>query len=100
MHFDRGRDPQTAALYLEQAARNALQRSAYSEAGRHLARGQEILEAIPEGRGRLRLELKLSLLLGHVLKTTKGWGVEDVERLYERAREISEELADTASLLE
>jgi predicted ATPase/DNA-binding winged helix-turn-helix (wHTH) protein len=100
MHFDRGRDPQTAALYLEQAARNALQRSAYSEAGRHLIRGQEILEAIPEGRGRLNLELTLSLLLGHVLQTTKGWAVEDVERLYERARELSEELSDTSSLLE
>lgn len=100
MHFDQGRDPQRAVLYLEQAARNALQRSAYSEAGRHLTRGQEILEAVPEGRGRLRLELALSLLLGHVLKTTKGWGVEEVERLYGRARKLSEELADTASLLE
>src|SRR5215510_12073219 len=100
MHFDRGRDPQTAALYLEQAARNSLQRSAYSEAGRHLTRGQEILETIPEGRGRLLLELKFSLLLAHALKTTKGWAVEDVERLYERASELSEELADTASLLE
>jgi len=100
MHFDRGRDPQTAGLYLEQAARNAIQRSAYSEAGRHLTRGLEILEAIPEGDGRLRLELSLTLLLGHVLKTTKGWGVEDVERLYERARELSEALTDTSSLLE
>lgn len=42
----------------------------------------------------------MSLLLGHVLKTTKGWAVEDVERLYVRARELSKELADTARLLE
>jgi DNA-binding winged helix-turn-helix (wHTH) protein/predicted ATPase len=100
MHFDRGRDPQTATLYLEQAARNALQRSAYAEASRHLTRGQEILDAIPEGSERLRLELKLTLLLGHVLKSTKGWAVEDVELLYERARELSEKLAATSSLFE
>ena len=100
MRFDRGRDPQRATLYLEQAARNAIQRSAYSEAGRHLTRGQELLEAIPEGRVRLRLELKLSLLLGHALKTTKGWAVEDVERHYERARELSVKLKDTSGLFE
>ncbi|HEX5082150.1 MAG TPA: AAA family ATPase [Blastocatellia bacterium] len=100
MHFDRGRNPQTAGLYLAQAARNALQRSAYSEAGRHLTRGQELLEAIPEGLERLRMELALSLLLGHTLQKTSGWAVEDVERLYERARELSEEITDTASLLE
>src|SRR5262245_44481986 len=88
MHFDRGRDPQTAALYLEQAARNALQRSAYSEACRHLTRGREILETIPEGGGRLILELKFSLLLSHALKTTKGWAVEDVERLSDLPREL------------
>ncbi|HEY6403206.1 MAG TPA: hypothetical protein VI479_17430, partial [Blastocatellia bacterium] len=100
MRFDRGRDPQTAGLYLAQAARNALQRSAYSEAGRHLRRGQKILEAIPEGLERLRLELTMSLLLGHTLQKTSGWAVEDVERFYERARELSVEITDTAGLLE
>jgi DNA-binding winged helix-turn-helix (wHTH) protein/predicted ATPase len=100
MHFDRGRDPQTASLYLAQAARNALQRSAYSEACRHLTRGQEILEVVPEGPERLRLELTLSLLLGHTLQKTRGWAAEDVERFYERARELSEEITDTAGLLE
>ncbi len=100
MHFDEGRDPRRAVSYLEQAARNTLHRSAYSEAGRHLNRAQEILEALPEGRGRLRLELELSLLLGHVLKTTKGWSVEGVDRIYGRAYGLSKELADTARILE
>ncbi len=100
MHFDQGRDPRRAVSYLEQAARNALQRSAYSEAGRHLTRGREILETIPEGRERLRQELDLSLLLGQVLMTTKGWGVEDVERIYRRARELCEELGDATHLLQ
>ena len=59
MHFDHGRNPQRAVLYLEQAARNALQRSAYSEAGRHLVRGQELLEALPEGRGAARFRTRI-----------------------------------------
>lgn len=100
MHFDQGRDPRRAVSYLEQAARNALQRSAYSEAGRHLARGQEILESLPESRGRLRLELDLLLLFGQVLMTTKGWGVGEVERVYLRARDLCQELDDASSLLE
>ncbi len=100
VHFDQGRDPRRAVQYLEQAARNALQRSAYSEAGRHLTRGQELLETLPEGRRRLRQELELSLLLGQVLMTTKGWGVEGVELIYHRARELCEELGDASHHLQ
>lgn len=100
MHFDQGREPRKAASYLEQAARNALQRSAYPEAGRHLTRGREIIEALPEDHERLRLEIELSLLLGKVLMATKGWGVEDVSRVYGRARELCVELGDTSRLLQ
>jgi DNA-binding winged helix-turn-helix (wHTH) protein/predicted ATPase len=100
VHFDQGRDPQRAELYLQQAARNALQRSAYSEACRHLTRGQEILEALPEDRERLRLELELSFLLGKALMATKGWGADDVKRVYGRARELCEELGDASRLLQ
>jgi predicted ATPase len=74
MHFDQGRDPGSAVLYLEQAARNALDRSAYSEAARHLNRGQDLLKGLPEGRARLQSELELSFLLGKVLMARKGSG--------------------------
>ncbi len=100
MRFDQGRDPRRAVTYLEKAARNALQRSAYSEAGRHLTRAQELLEALPEGRRRLRQELSLSLLLGQVLMTTRGWGIEEVEPIYNRARELCDELRDTPNHLQ
>ena len=100
VHFDAGRDPQKAVSYLEQAARNAVQRSAYSEAGRHLLRGRELLEALPEGQARLRLELELSLLLGQVLATTQGWGVAEVELVYGRARELCGQLGDVSRLLQ
>jgi DNA-binding winged helix-turn-helix (wHTH) protein/predicted ATPase len=100
VHFEHGRDPSRAVSYLEQAARNALDRSAYSEARRHLERGQKVLEALPEGRERLQRELEFLLLLGRVLMTTKGWGGEEVERVFFRARELCEELGDMPRLLQ
>jgi hypothetical protein len=93
--FRAGARPFRAVSYLEQAARNALDRSAYSEARRHIERGQELLQALPEGRVRLRRELDLLLLLGHVLKTTKGWAVKEVECIYDQARGFSKKLGDT-----
>jgi DNA-binding winged helix-turn-helix (wHTH) protein/predicted ATPase len=100
MHFDQGRDPGSAVLYLEQAARNALDRSAYSEAGRHLNRGQDLLKGLPEGRARLQSELELSFLLGKVLMATKGWAVAEVERVFGRARALCEELKDESRYLQ
>jgi len=100
MHFEQGRDPRRAVSYLEQAARNALQRSAYSEAGKHITHGQVLLEALPEGRVRLRLELNLLLLLGQMLMTTKGWGVEEVASVYRRARVLCEQLDDVSRLFQ
>src|SRR6185295_14397407 len=78
----------------------ALDRSAYSEARRHLERGQKVMEALPEGRERLQRELEFLLLLGRVLMTTKGWAGEDVERVFCRARELCEELGDRPRLLQ
>jgi DNA-binding winged helix-turn-helix (wHTH) protein/predicted ATPase len=100
VHFELGQDHRCAVGYLEQAARNALQRSAYSEALRHLTRAREVIKMLPEGRARQRRELKNLLLLGHVLKTTKGWAVDEVERIYAQARELSKELGDTTSLFQ
>jgi DNA-binding winged helix-turn-helix (wHTH) protein/predicted ATPase len=100
MHFDYGRDPGRAVPYLEQAARNALDRSAYSEAGRHLNRGQDLLNALPEGRVRLRSELELSFLLGKVLMATKGWAFAEVERVFGRARELCKELEEDSRYLQ
>jgi DNA-binding winged helix-turn-helix (wHTH) protein/predicted ATPase len=100
MHFEQGRMPRKAVRNLEQAARNALERSAYSEARRHLERGQKLMDALPAGRQRMRRELEFLLLLGKVLAATKGWAVEEVEGVFLRARKICEELDDTPRLLQ
>jgi DNA-binding winged helix-turn-helix (wHTH) protein/predicted ATPase len=100
MHFEQGRLPVKALTHLRQAARNAVDRSAYAEAHRHLARAQEILPSLPEGRRRLRQELETLLLLGRVLMATKGWARDEVECLYRRARAICEQLGERSRLLE
>jgi predicted ATPase len=100
MHFEQGRELHKAVLYLEQAARNALERSAYAEASRHLERGRELLEGIPENRQHLTHELRLLLLMGRVLAATKGWAVGEVESVFIRARDICQELGDTPRLLQ
>jgi DNA-binding winged helix-turn-helix (wHTH) protein len=100
VHFEQGRDLRKATRYLEQAARNTLQRSAYPEAHRHLVHARELLTKLPESRERLRRELALSLLLGQVLETTKGWAVDEVEHSYSRARELSRALGDESHRLQ
>jgi DNA-binding winged helix-turn-helix (wHTH) protein/tetratricopeptide (TPR) repeat protein len=100
MHFEQGRDAKSALAWLEQAALNALRRSAYPEAHRHLVHALALLTRLPEDRARLERELSLMLLLGHVLESTKGWGVDEVERAYSRARELCEELGDEFRLLQ
>ena len=72
VHFEQGRDPRRAVSHLEQAARNALHRSAYPKrSGNSLARSS-FIEPCPDGHERLRREARLSLLLAQVLETTKG----------------------------
>jgi DNA-binding winged helix-turn-helix (wHTH) protein len=100
VHFEQGREPDKAAAYLEQAARNALFRSAYSEAQRHLVRALEAARSLRPNRERLRREATLSLLLGHVLETTKGWGADEVAETYARAEELCTALRDGSGLLQ
>ena len=100
MHFEYGREFQKAVLYLEGAARGAIERSAYSEARRHLTRGLELLPMLPEGRERRCQELELMLLHGQVLKATEGWSVDEVEGVYSQAHKISEELGEHSQLLQ
>jgi DNA-binding winged helix-turn-helix (wHTH) protein/predicted ATPase len=100
VHFEHGRDPDRAVSYLAQAARKAVERSAYAEARFHLERGQKMLELLPEGEQRLRRELEIMLLLGRVLAAREGWAVAQVEKVFLRARDICDELGDDRGLLQ
>jgi tetratricopeptide (TPR) repeat protein len=66
-HFVRGRDTGRAVCHLRYAGEQALQRSAYHEAGTHFTHGLELLQTLPESAERtqqgidLRLALRLAL---------------------------------------
>jgi predicted ATPase len=95
LHFEHGQDLQRAVAYRQQAAENAIRRSAYPEAHQHLARGLEMIPRLPETRIRAQHELGLSLKLGTVLMATKGWGAAETEHVYIRSRQLCQQLGDT-----
>ncbi len=100
VHFEQCGAAGQAVSYLEQAARNALQRSAYAEAHRHLTHALELLDGLAEGRDRIRKEAPLWLLLAQVAETTKGWSAGDAEQAYARARELYRTLGDQSHLIQ
>jgi DNA-binding winged helix-turn-helix (wHTH) protein/predicted ATPase len=99
VHFEQGGDAGRAVSYLEHAAGNALQRSAYAEAHRHLTHALELLDGLPGSRARIRREASVWLLLAQVAETTKGWSAGEAERAYARARELCRKLGDQSRLI-
>jgi DNA-binding winged helix-turn-helix (wHTH) protein/tetratricopeptide (TPR) repeat protein len=98
LHFERGRDALRAVRYRHHAAEHALQRCAYREAVEHLARGRDLLQAVPDERQRPPLELEMQMTLGPALIALHGSGAPEVEAAYLRARELAEAMGDTARL--
>ena len=97
-HFEQGRNFERALRYREQAARNALRRSAPREAIEHLSAGLAILGRLPEGPERLEHELQLRLATGAAVQSTKGYGAPEVQEAYERAGELCQRLGETPHL--
>jgi DNA-binding winged helix-turn-helix (wHTH) protein/DNA-binding CsgD family transcriptional regulator/predicted ATPase len=99
-HFERGRDVRKAAVYLEQAARNAIQRSAYVEADRHLRTVADLLVYWPPDRRRRQLESRLALLVAQSQEATRGWAAAEVAEAFEKARALSVTLRDDTRWLQ
>lgn len=98
VHFEQGRDYPRAVQYHEQAARNALRRSAPQEAIAHLSTGLALLKNQPETPERVRQELSLYVTMGPALIAAKGNGAAEVETAYARARALCERMGDTPQL--
>jgi predicted ATPase len=79
-----------ALEYHERAGRQALQRSAYTEAMRGLMAALELIQRLPHNAERDQRELALQTSLGPVLMATKGWAAPETERVYLRAQELAE----------
>jgi predicted ATPase/DNA-binding winged helix-turn-helix (wHTH) protein/energy-coupling factor transporter ATP-binding protein EcfA2 len=94
VHFEHGQMYQKAVQYREQAAENAVQRSAYKEAVGHLTRGLGLLMRLPDSEERVRSELALQAILGPVLMATKGQGSPEVDATYTRAYALCQQVPD------
>ncbi len=99
-HYDRAGDNPKAVHYLQLAGRQAYERLAYQEANAHVARGLELLAALPEGRARDQQEIRLRLVLGRVLTAIKGPTNEEIGAALRRAHELCRLTGDTSELRE
>jgi class 3 adenylate cyclase len=97
-HYGRSGNVPKAVSYLQPAAQQAMNRSAFAEADNHLAAGLELLRTLPNDAERARTELAL-LLSQARCRTYIGSSSATVEIL-EQAREVSEKFGDDASRFE
>lgn len=99
LHFEQGRDADRAARYLEQAAANALRRSAAAEAVALLTHGIDVLSTLPDTDERQQRELTMQSVLGAALTITEGYVAPAVERAYARAWELCQQFENMSQLL-
>jgi predicted ATPase len=99
-HYSHSGNTAKAVYYLQHAGQQAEQRSAYTEAIRHVTRALELLKTLPDTPERCQQELRMQLTLGRALMATKGWTTQDVEHTYARARELCRQVGDTSQLFQ
>ena len=87
-----------AIPYWQQAGQRAVQRSAHAEAIAHFRKGLDLLKILPDSSERAQQELGLQVALGPALMVTKGWGAPEVEPVYARARELSQQVEESPEL--
>ncbi|MBW2389830.1 MAG: TOMM system kinase/cyclase fusion protein, partial [Deltaproteobacteria bacterium] len=93
-----GRAPEAIGHY-QRASQRATQRGAQAEAIGHLHVAIGLLCGLPESAEREQQELQLQIALGGCLFAAKGGADPEVERVYERARELAGEARETPELL-
>lgn len=99
-HFELGRDYKRAAKYFQEAADNAIRRFAYHEAVGLSRRGLELLGKLPDTPERAVQELSLQLALGVPLIATEGYAAPSVGGVYQRARDLCQQLGETPDISE
>ncbi len=83
-----------AIEYWQRAGRLAMAQAANKEAAAHFRKTLELLATLPETRERRMEEIALQSALGGALIHMKGVASQDVERTYDRARELCEGVGD------
>ncbi|WP_430678824.1 AAA family ATPase [Mesorhizobium album] len=98
-HFAEARQIERALDYMLQAGARAVERSANVEAIRHLTRGLETLETLPEGVERDRRELAFQVAIGTPLIAVHGYSAPQTGAAYSRARILCERLGEPEPLV-
>jgi len=95
-HYTEAGLTEKAVHYWYHAGQRAIERSAHLEAISHLRTGLALLQTLPETPERARKELASQTSLGQAFMAVCGYAAEEVEHVYLRARELSQEVGDTA----
>jgi tetratricopeptide (TPR) repeat protein len=98
-HYTEAGLAEPAVSYWRRAGELAISRSAIFEAAVHFRHGLEELAKLPDDRKRQQTELELRLALAGASLTTKSLVAMDVQREFERARELAEKIDDQGSLI-
>jgi class 3 adenylate cyclase/predicted ATPase len=88
-----------AVRYWQRAGQRAIERSANLEAISHLTKGLEILTTLPDSTEHMQQEILLQTALASTYIAVKGGAAPEVERAYVRARELCQQMGDTAQLI-
>ena len=84
-----------AIVYWQRAGQRALERSANLEAIKHLSRGLELLQTLPDSPERDQKQLDLQVALGMPYLMTKGYASLEVERVYAQAWQLCQQIGET-----
>ena len=97
-HYTEAQLIEPAIGFWRRAGERAGQRSANPEAIAHLTKALDLLETLPETPERDREELALNIALGPALMVTTGWSAPEVERTYQRGRELAQRVGEPSEL--
>ncbi|HVU03970.1 MAG TPA: adenylate/guanylate cyclase domain-containing protein [Polyangiaceae bacterium] len=97
-HYDGAGLYEPALGFWLQAGQKSIGRSANVEASRQLKRGLDCLERLPDSPTRDQQELLLLTMRGVALIANEGYGADEVERAFARARALCQKLGDTPHL--
>lgn len=98
-HYSRSGNVAKAVDYLERAGELATRRAARADAVSHFSSALDLLCTLPETTERNWEELRLLLALGGSLASIEGFRNPEVERVYRRVNELSQQVAEAPQLL-
>ena len=97
-HYSEAGHHEDAVRAWQRAGRKAYERSAFSEAIDYVNKGLALLERYDNPAARAASELALLRTLAPALVSMQGYGAAGVERTWQRAKQLCEELQDHSAL--